>query len=196
MSIAAVMYSYLLQSISRLFFSVLSTRYRWLISLKTHVILIFIEWLIVFLAPLPSLITKDIYFRPGFLCWVPEICKLHVAYTIGTYYIIPTVLIVIIYIIIYVQIRRTGINTRIKKSATQRKQNRDLEVLRTIMILFSIYILGGVPSGLYIVTSIELFYSIGLVSITFAFTIEKAVLILIDREIRNIVKKFFTIRHP
>jgi len=196
MSIAAVMYSYLLQSISRLFFSVLSTRYRWLISLKTHVILIFIEWLIVFLAPLATLVTKDIYFRPDRLCWVPEICKLHLAYTIGTYYIIPTVLIVTIYIIIYVHIRRAGTNKCIKKSATQRRQNRDLEVLRTIMILCSICILGGVPSGLYILTSIKLFYSIGLVTITFAVTIEKVVLILIDREIRNIVKKFFVVRHP
>jgi hypothetical protein len=41
--IAGVIYSYLIQAISRFFFSVLSGRYRWLTSFKTHYILIFTQ---------------------------------------------------------------------------------------------------------------------------------------------------------
>ncbi len=195
MSIAAVIYSYLIQAISRLFFSILSTKYRWLRSLKTHLSLIVIEWMIAIVVPLPSLVTKDIYFRPGFLCWVSMRSMLHVGYTVLTYYLIPTVLIVTIYIIIYVQMRRNGNNTCIQKKTTKRKQNREFEVLRNIMILFGIYISDGIPTGLFILTRIDFFYLAGLVSITLGVTIEKTVSILIDREIRNIFKHFFVIRH-
>jgi NADH:ubiquinone oxidoreductase subunit 3 (subunit A) len=41
MSVVAVIYSYLLQAVSRLFFTVSSMKYRWLISLKTYLYLIF-----------------------------------------------------------------------------------------------------------------------------------------------------------
>jgi hypothetical protein len=193
LSIVAVVYSYLLQATSRLFFSVLSTKYPWLISFKTHLSLILIEWMIVLIAPLPALVTKDIHFRLGFLCWVPMKSMLHVVYTILVYYIIPTVLIVAIYITIYVRIRRGKNNAVTQKTTTtttRKRKNRDLEVFRNIMILFLIYILGGTPSALYILTGVELFYSIGVVSVTLAVTVEKAVSILLDREIRNIFKNF------
>ncbi|UJR19871.1 hypothetical protein I4U23_023004 [Adineta vaga] len=194
-SIAAFVYSYLLQSISRLFFAVLSIKYQWLLSFKTHFKLILIKWIIVFLLPLPSLLTKDISFRAGFLCWVPMRSKLHVGYTIVVYYLIPTVAVITIYIVIYVQIKRSGNNVCIQRKTMRQRQKRDLQVLRNIMILFGIYIFAGTPTGVYILTSIELFYSIGIVCITLAITVEKLVLILLDREIRNTIKNFIIHRH-
>ncbi|CAF0726675.1 unnamed protein product [Rotaria sp. Silwood1] len=71
MSISAATYSYLIQAISRLFFSKFSTKYPWLITFKTHYYLILTHWIVVLIIPLSSVITKDIYFRPGLLCWVP-----------------------------------------------------------------------------------------------------------------------------
>ncbi len=155
MTISAFSYSYLLQAISRLFFSLLSTRYRWLISFKTHVVLILIKWMIVLVLPLPAIITKDIYFRPGLLCWVPMKSFLHVTYTFLAYDLIPIVLVITIYITIYVKIRRSE-NNACKQQKPSRRQNRDFEVLRNIMILFGIYILCGFPSLLFFFTRIHL----------------------------------------
>ncbi|UJR06689.1 hypothetical protein I4U23_010975 [Adineta vaga] len=66
-----------------------------------------------------------------------------------------------------------------------------MEVLRNIAILFSIYILGGLPWGLYIVTKIELLYSCSIVSTTLTVAIEKAALIALNRKMRNSIKKRF-----
>jgi hypothetical protein len=139
-SIVTVVYLCLLQATSRLFFSELSTKYPWLISLKTHLGLILVEWMIALVAPLPAIVTTDIHFPSGFLCWVPKKFMLHVVYTILVYYIIPTVLIVAIYITIYVRIRRGKNNAFTQKTivTTKRRQNRDLEVFRNIVILFLI----------------------------------------------------------
>ncbi len=189
MSIVAVVYSYLLQAISRLFFAVLSTKYRWLTSFKTHFILILVKWMLVLVIPLPAIVTKDIYFRPDFLCWVPMAKLLHVAYTIIAYYLIPIALIVAIYISIYTRIKRSA--TQAFTQGPQRKSNRDLEVLRNIMILFSIYILGGVPTIFYMLSGINIFYSIGIVSVSFTVAVEKFFSLLLDREIREVLKKFF-----
>ncbi len=87
------------------------------------------------------------------------------------------------------RIRRDGNNVCIQQNSARRRQNRDLEVLRNIMALFSIYILGGIPSILFILTRIKLFYSICIVCITLSVAIEKATFILLDQEIRNTFKK-------
>lgn len=182
MSASAVTYSYLLQAMSRLFFIVLSTKYRWLISFKTHLWLISIGWAIVFLVPLPSLLTKDIYFREGILCWVPKTAMSHVAYGVVTYYLIPISLIIIIYLYIYMKIRHSANNVR-------RRNRRDMEIFRRIMILFCVYIGGAIPTLLYVLTGIEIFYSMGIVSVTLLVAVEKFVTLLLDREIRNSTKK-------
>ncbi len=186
LAIVAVVYSYLLQAISRFFFTILSTKYPSLKSLKTHLYLIIIEWIVVFVLPLPALVTKDIFFRPNSLCWVPKKSMLHVAYTVIVYYLIPILIMIGIYVSIYIKVRN---NAAIQSN--RRRQNRDLEVFRNIMILFTIYILGGIPSILYILIGIHFLYSVGIVSLTFAVTVEKFATLLLDREIRNIVKNFF-----
>ncbi|UJR17943.1 hypothetical protein I4U23_004842 [Adineta vaga] len=112
-SIVAVIYSYLLQAISRLFFTILSVKYRWITSFEIHFYMIFIGWILVFIIPLPAILTHDIYFREA------------------------------------------------------------------------------VPSTCYMLTGIELFYSIGIISVSFAVMVEKFVSLLIDRDIRNILKKHF-----
>jgi hypothetical protein len=82
MSIVAVIYSYLFQAISRYIFTVLSGKFRWLTSWKCHWILLAIYSIMVVLLPLPSILTDDIHFRAGFLCWVPQKALLHMIYTI------------------------------------------------------------------------------------------------------------------
>lgn len=186
MSIVAVVYSYLLQAISRFFIIILSMRFRWLTTIRTHLYLIVIGWLIVFIIPLPALVTTDIYFRQGFLCWVPKRSILHGAYTVLAYYLIPVLLIVAIYVFIYMRIRN-----HVGLQHVRRRQKRDLEVFRNIMILLSIYTIGAIPVILFMLTGVEFLFSVGMVSVTLTVTMEKLVSLFLDREIRTVLKKCF-----
>lgn len=62
MSIASVIYSYFIQALSRLFFSIFHTNHRWIFSFKIHYIMILIQWIFVLVILLPALITKDIIY--------------------------------------------------------------------------------------------------------------------------------------
>jgi hypothetical protein len=189
MSIAAVIYSYFIQALSRFFFSIFQSNYRWIRSFNIHYIIILIQWIIVILIPLPALITKDIHYRPTFLCWVPKGKLLHAIYTLIVYYLIPITFIVAIYINIYYRVEQYGTT----KSETIRKikQNRNLEILRNILVLIGIYTCGGIPTLIYITIGIEIFYSIGIIFLSLTVTIERLVTIVLDREIRNTVKNLF-----
>ncbi|CAF2461254.1 unnamed protein product [Rotaria sp. Silwood2] len=189
MAVVAVVYSYLTQATSRLFFSILSTRYPWITSFKTHIILIFIQWIIVLLIPLPALLTDDIHHRPFTLCWVPRKFTLHIIYTAVAYYLIPAILIFATHIYIYICIKHP--RYRMFIVATRRRSNRDLEVLRNIMILFAIYTLGATPTILYLLTNIRFLYGMGIVTVSFTVAIEKIVTIILDRDMRNIIKLYF-----
>jgi hypothetical protein len=186
MSISAVTYSYLVQAISRLFFSVFSTKHPWIVTFKVHYILILTHWLVIIIIPLPAIITKDIYFRPDVLCWVPMERVVHMMYTVFAYYVIPIFSIIIIYVYIYRQIKKIKKRTELIRNTTNEK--RDLEVLRNIAILSCIYISGGIPTLIFLVSSINIFYLAGIVTITFAVMIEKLCAILLDRELRLVVK--------
>ncbi|CAF0836695.1 unnamed protein product [Adineta steineri] len=186
MSISAATYSYLVQAVSRLFFSIFARKYPWLTTFKAHYVLIFIHWLIVLIIPLPSVITKDIYFRPGSLCWVPFKYLLHMGYTAVAYYVVPVVSIIIIYIYIYRKIRRTKQSAETILNTTNDK--RDLEVLRNIVILLCIYIVGGVPTLLFLFTNINILYLSGIVTFTFTVVVEKICTISLDRELRQALK--------
>ncbi|CAF2489416.1 unnamed protein product [Rotaria sp. Silwood2] len=185
MSISAATYSYLIQAISRLFFSKFSTKYPGLLTFRTHYYLILIHWIVVFIIPLSSVITKDIYFRPGLLCWVPLKYTIHVAYTAFAYYFVPVSSIIIIYIYIYRRIKNGSKRAEIILNTANDK--RDLEVFRNIVILLSIYITGGIPTLLFLLFTIELCYLAGIVTFTLAVTVEKICTILLDRELRQVV---------
>jgi hypothetical protein len=189
MAVAAVVFSYLSQAISRLFISILSAKYRWAISFKTHIILILIQWIIVSVIPSPSLLTEHIYYRPYTLCWVPKEYTLHIIYTVVAYYLIPAVLIFVIYIYIYIRIKHRRHSVFVM--TTSRRSNRDLEVLCNIMILFAIYTLGAMPTILYLLTNIHLFYEIGIIFVSFTVATEKMFTLILDRDMRNMIKLYF-----
>ena len=185
--ITAVIYSYLIQAISRFFFSVLSRKYRSLISFKTHYILIGMQWVFVMLIASPSVITEDIRFYPKVLCWVPQQYSLHIIYQIFAYYIIPVLIIIFIYIYIYCRVSR---ETKNVGASTGRITNhkRSLEILRSILILLAIYLGGAVPSILYQLTSLKIIYLINLAWLTLTVVVEKSCTLLVDREVRHVIK--------
>jgi hypothetical protein len=138
------------------------------------------------MVPLPAVLTNDINYRPGLLCWVPMKYTIHVAYTFVAYYFIPIFSIMIIYIYIYKRIKkaRKGVETTLKAISDK----RDLEVLRNIVILLGIYIIGGVPTIFYLLSGIEIFYLAGIVTFTLAVAVEKICTVLLDRDLRQVVK--------
>ena len=198
MSIIAVIYSYLLQSISRYICINLSMKSRYLISFDIHWIFILIKWFIVILLPLPSLLTKDIYYRTGFLCWVPKQFYIHVTYTFIFYYFIPIFIISILYLLILHRIRSNPVNQY--KNRINQNRNRDIQVYRRLMVLLGIYIAGGIPLVFYMITGVEFFYSAGIVSVTLTVIIEKLTSIFIDRKLRiafqNVCKRTGMPIHP
>jgi hypothetical protein len=193
MSISAVTYSYFVQAISRLLFSGFSTKYPWVTTFKTHYVLILTHWILVIIIPSPSVITKDITFRPGLLCWVPIQFIIHVGYTVFAYYVIPALTIVIIYIWIYKQLKKAKQRAEFIHNTTNGK--RDLEVLRNIVVLLSIYIAGGIPTLFFIISAVSIFYYIGIVSFTFSVMVEKTCTFLLDRELRLVVKNIIFSRN-
>lgn len=189
MSIASVIYSYCIQALSRYLFSIFQTNHRWIITFKIHFLIIFLQWIIVLLIPLPALLTKDIYFRPTFLCWVPKEKLLHAIYTLFVYYLIPITLIIIIYINIYYRVK--SIDQTKSESLKIIKQKRNLEILRNICLFIGIYTCGGIPTLIYITTGIEIFYSISIIFLSLTLTIERICIIIFDREIRIIIRNYF-----
>jgi hypothetical protein len=184
MGVVAVVYSYLAQAISRFFISILSIKYRWASSFTSHRILIFIQWILVIFLPLPALLTEDINHRPLSLCWVPKDYTLHLTYIIMAYYLIPALFIFAIYIYIYLRVKRSKTRARVYRS------NRDLELLCNIMILFAIYIFGALPSIIHIILRIDVFYAIGLITVSLVVAIEKLLTLIIDRDFRNLIKNY------
>lgn len=193
LSICAVTYSYLLQAISRSFIPLLSYKYRWSTTFKTHYILILIQWILVIILPLPSIITEDIYYRPNILCWVPLIHLIHAIYTFFAYYIIPTLLACIIYVFIFYQVKKSTSRTRIFVR-TNNNRKRDLEVLRNIIILLGIYLLGGLPSVLFLITSNKLIFLISIVCISLAVAVEKLFMCILDRDIRQVIHRLICLK--
>jgi hypothetical protein len=180
---------FLAQAVSRFLISILTFRYQWATSFRTHIILILVQWIIVSLVPLPALLTDDIFYRPRSLCWVPKKYTLHITYTVVAYYLIPAILIFIIYISIYFRVKRR--RNSVFVTTRRRRSNRDLEVLYNIMILFAIYTLGAIPTILYLLTGIEFLYAMGIISVSLTVAAEKIVTLMLDRDIRNLIKFYF-----
>ncbi len=193
LTICAVAYSFLIQAISRLFISIFSRKDRWLTSLKVHCILITIQWFVSISLPLPAIITKDIYFRPNSLCWVPLKSRIHVCYTYITYYIIPTLIVCVIYLLIYYRVKKMRSLTQMS-IGTINNEKRNLKLLGNILILLGIYLMGGTPSLLFVLTSNKILYLIGIVTISLTVAIEKLCTILLDRELRKVIRKLLTRR--
>jgi len=192
LSICAVTYSYLIQAVSRLFIVLFSNKYRRLITFKTHYILILLQWLTVIIIPLPAIVTKDIQYRSTLLCWVPFKYLIHVTYTFLAYYIIPAVSICVIYIVIYYRVKQVA-NRAVTFVRTMNSEKRDLELLRNILIFLGLYLLGGLPSLLFLITTNKSIYLMSIVSISLTIAIEKICTLILDRDIRQAARSLISL---
>ena len=74
---------------------------------------------------------------------------------------------------------------------SRRRCHRDLEVLYNIMILFAMYTIGAIPTILYILTGLRYVYEIGIVCVSFTVAVEKIAALLLDRDMRNLIRLYF-----
>jgi hypothetical protein len=115
------------------------------------------------------------------------ISKLHVTFAIFTYYVIPLVITVSIYIYIFYKVKQAKKNaTTITNSLNSQK--RDLQLLRNVLIYISVYLLGGFPSLVFYMTHKKLPYFINLVTVPATVAISKFTITLLDREIHLVIK--------
>ena len=187
-AVAGLLHSYLIQSLSRFFFSLLPDKYRSLNTFQTHYILILIQWCVVFLITSPAVLTKDISYRPFNICWIPSEAILHSIYSLLSTYLFPVVIIIGVYISIYYRVRIT--EERITNlNPTILSQKRDLEVLRNVTIIIVIFLGGGIPSTVSILYPGKTLYFIGLVAQSIAVAFSNLCIIFLDRELRFVVKR-------
>ena len=187
LTLCGVLYSFLIQAISRLFIFLFSTQYRWLTTFRVHYLLISIQWFVAIVLPLPAIVTMDIISRPYALCFVSLRRTAHVAYSYIVYYTIPAISICIMYIFIYYRVKHTTNRAQILVR-TINNNKRDLTVLRNTLILLALYLVGGVPTLLFLFTGLRILYFMGIVSIACSVAIEKIFTLVLDREFRQVLR--------
>ena len=180
--------SFLLQALSRLFYSVFHIHRRRLLTWKFHYLLIVIQWIIGFLTPITILIKhKDVIYRSGVFCTIELNHTFHLYYLYSTEYILPVLAILLIYIIIIYRLNYYS------SPSKQRHSNpmREAKLLHNILIFVAIFTFGGLPSVIYIcllapkrILSIH-FFILTLITIPLAIAMEKISVLLLHTPFRN-----------
>ncbi|UJR19737.1 hypothetical protein I4U23_022871 [Adineta vaga] len=190
-SIGGMMHSYTTQAISRFFFSILSTKYRWLTTFRTHYIMILIQWLMVLIITLPVLILDTARYYPGILCLIIGGYEAVDAYFQIINLLVPFLVVVLIYICIMIRVRKIKRNITTTTANSLQNSRKDLKILRNILVFISIVIIGIVPSVMLWFVSSGTLYHISLVCAMFSVTLTALFSILLDREIRQTIRSHF-----
>ncbi|CAF1537920.1 unnamed protein product [Adineta ricciae] len=191
-SIGGMMQSYTTQAISRFFFSILSTKYRWLTTFRTHYIMILIQWLTVLILALPVLIFDTARYYPGILCLLINGYEAIDAYFQIINLLVPFLVVIFIYICIIIRVRQIKRNVRATTSANLLHNSRnDLKILRNILIFIGMVIVGVSPTAILWFVSSGSLYHISLVCTMFSVTLTAVFNILLDREIRETIQNMY-----
>ncbi|CAF1334077.1 unnamed protein product [Adineta steineri] len=124
------------------------------------------------------------------MCLVSPKYTIHQLYLLTTSFIIPIVIISIIYGIIYYRTVRSTANFR----QTLHGAKRDITLARNILILLGIFLFGGVPSVIYTIVSntVEsapsVLFLIAITTPSMAIAIVKIMTIVLNRDIRQVFK--------
>ncbi|UJR19766.1 hypothetical protein I4U23_022900 [Adineta vaga] len=132
--------SFLLQALSRLFYSVLYSYHRYLLTWNFHYLLIVIQWCVGFLTPMTILLkNKDVIYRPSIFCTIDLNHTLHLYYLYSTEYLIPASSIILIYITIVYRVNYYSSPSKPRHSSPV----REVKLLNNILIFVAIFTFGG-----------------------------------------------------
>ena len=184
-------FSFLLQAVSRLFFTVFFNHRNLLLTFKFHYYLLVLQWAIGFLLPLSILIRSDhVLYRPVNFCTIDIRNTLHLAYLYSGAYLLPVVLIVLIYVRIVYRVNDSK-NTASTRAKRNNSRSREARLLKNIIILVSIFTFGGLPSVIYVsvmaprrILSIH-FFIFSLLTIPLAIAMEKVAVLCLNSDIRT-----------
>jgi hypothetical protein len=184
--------SFLLQALSRLFYSVYYNHRNCLLTFKCHYYLLAIQWLIGFLIPLSILIRNDhVVYRPVNFCTIDIENTLHLAYLYTSAYLVPTVFIILIYITIVYRVNDSKNNARNTQSKRNNARGREASLLKNIVILVAIFTFGGLPSVVYVsmmaprrILSIH-FFIFSLLTVPLAIAMEKITVLCLNSDFRT-----------
>jgi len=204
----AVCGSYAVQSISRLFFSVLY-KHQYLLSWRIHCYLIIANYLLTIVGPIPLVFMKNgCGLEPeSRLCTVTTKVFSASMWAVTIAYLIPLSIVTIIYgIILYrarQSTRRVGAfaPSMISNAVTNNNVpnfKREIKLMKNILILVGILVCAGIPYltlVIWHVTKIqppppEATYLLAMITISVFFAIKMITLFFMNKEVRNIAVEY------
>jgi len=150
-SCAIINYSFLLQSIYRYVRVVYPTRLFYQ-SRQIQLLFIVITWIIGFVLPIPVILTGEIVYNVNNqICLIPLGLSFFPIYAANFVYIIPVLMIMLIYFKLIVYVRE--MNKRVTPINTLLRVKRELKMVRRTVILIMILLTLGFPYALFIFMS-------------------------------------------
>ncbi|UJR17764.1 hypothetical protein I4U23_004662 [Adineta vaga] len=197
---ASISYALMLQALSQFIF-IVCYRYKYLLSFKIHLVFLFLLWLISYtLIPGPCLLKKVLKYESVlYLCNIDSTSIFIIVYLMFTGCLIPFLIIGFMYFYIMFYLRRQH-RTRVVPFTIvtiHKKIDRNLQVLRNIMINVIIMSVTGLPS--LIITILIILRKANVITTIYCtlFTLIGVVLITITSFFRtkNIRKIFLNLVH-
>jgi hypothetical protein len=203
----AVISSYTVQSISRLFFSVLY-KYKYLLSWRVHCYLIIANYLLTIVGPIPLVFMKngcglELESR---LCTVTTKVFSASMWAVTITYLFPLSIVTVVYGIIFYcarqSTRRIGICASNKTSHAVTNNyvpnwNREMKLMKNILILIGILICAGIPYLTLVIWHVtqkqpplEPTYLLAMIAISVFFAIKMIVLFYMNKEVKNVAIEY------
>lgn len=144
-------FSYLLQGIHRYLIVVHPNRLLWQ-STRAQLLLIMLIWIFVFLFPIPFMFTGEIIYNVNNqICQVPLRFSISIIYLSLCLYIIPVSLLMFIYLKLIRYVK--GMSKRVTLGNVLLRAQRELRMVRRIVILVMVLFAAGFPYTLFAIIS-------------------------------------------
>jgi hypothetical protein len=201
-SVTGASYSFLIQSISRLFFSVYY-KYKFLLIWRTHWILIILKWFLSFLIPLQPFFIEGGYMlmEEYRMCGISIKILSIIIYSNITSFVFPATIVIMIYSKILYQVRQS--TRRVASNLTGRSMSlhtsvpsveRNLKVMKNILLLMGIFMCGGSPFLILTLCNIikpqsspKQLYILSLNSILLCAAILMGVLFFTNKKVKDVI---------
>ena len=158
-SCICICYSYLIQAISRLFFTIFF-KYKYLVTFRSHVYLVALNWILgVTISTGPFFLDKGFMFEnESRLCTVTTHKLWSSVYIIGNGFLVPVLISTVIYGVIWYRAYRSSRRVVPSRSDTITSHmstgRRDIKIVRNMIMIMAVFMSGGIPFLILVVWNI------------------------------------------
>jgi hypothetical protein len=190
---ASLLYSFTLQAMYRYIVVVYPTRIAWQ-SAKVQGLLVCCSWIFSIGSLLPWLFTGDIiYIADNQLCALPFQLSVPILYNMLLTYIIPILIIMLIYLKLFLYVRQIGL--RATSIQTMFRARRELIMVRRIFIIIIFLLIIGLPYCIFVFMSFitnppKYYYRISLFFVDIGQTFVMIALFCFSQPLMDIVQNF------